>query len=157
MNFFLGGFGGINATDGAGGGDSTWGSEYPVYMKSTDLVPNTSPGPSQTWVFVDERQDCINWGNYMTDMAGDTPSDPGSYEFNQDMPGMYHNRSAGYTFADGHAEIKHWLDPRTTPALMQKLNTGVDAVNGPAANGLFVPRDMDVQWLQLHTVRPIPK
>jgi prepilin-type processing-associated H-X9-DG protein len=91
----------------------------------------------------------------MTDMAGDTPSDPAQYEFNQDMPGMYHNRSAGFAFADGHAEIQHWLDPRTTPPLMTP-STAADAVNGPAANGLFVPRDVDVRWLQLRSVRPFP-
>jgi prepilin-type processing-associated H-X9-DG protein len=152
MNFFWGGFGGKNASDGSG--DSSWGNNYPVYMKTTDLTPVQSPGPSETWVFIDERQDCINWGNYMTDMAGDSPSEPALYEFNEDMPGMYHNRSAGFAFADGHAEIQHWLDPRTTPPYSIP-NTGAGAINGPAANGLPVPRDVDVRWMQLHTVRAL--
>jgi prepilin-type processing-associated H-X9-DG protein len=26
---------------------------------------------------------------------------PVLYEFSEDMPGMYHNRSAGFAFADG--------------------------------------------------------
>jgi prepilin-type processing-associated H-X9-DG protein len=68
---------------------------------------------------------------------------------------MYHDRSAGFAFADGHAEIHHWLDSRTTPPLVQP-STVPDAVNGPAASGLFVPRDVDVRWLQLHSVRPLP-
>jgi len=152
MNFFWGGFGGYGAADGQG--DSSWGSLYPVYMKTTDLTANQSPGPTETWVFVDERQDCINWGNYMTDMSGDTPSEPALYEFNEDMPGMYHNRSAGFAYADGHAEIQHWLDPRTTPPLTAP-STAAGAIGGPAANGLPVPRDVDVRWLQLHTVRPL--
>lgn len=105
-----------------------------------------------TWVFVDERQDCINWGNYLTDMQGDTPSEPGNYQFDEDMPGMYHNRSAGFSFADGHAEIVHWFDPRTTPALVQ--NAGVSIGGGPASPPLAVPYDQDVRWLQLHTTRP---
>jgi prepilin-type N-terminal cleavage/methylation domain-containing protein/prepilin-type processing-associated H-X9-DG protein len=151
MNFFFGGFGGYNAASGTG---LAWGNLYPVYMKTTDLSPMQSPGPSQTWVFVDERQDCINWGNYMTDMAGDAPSDPSLYEFNQDMPGMYHDRSAGFAFADGHSTIQHWLDPRTTPPLL-KPNTAPGAINGPAANPLRVGGDVDVRWLQLHTVRPL--
>jgi prepilin-type processing-associated H-X9-DG protein len=90
----------------------------------------------------------------MTDMAGDSPLNPGIFEFEQDMPGQYHNNSAGFAFADGHAEIEHWLDLRTVPPLMNpsQLSTTVDAVNGPAANGLPVPRDVDVRWLQLHTV-----
>jgi prepilin-type processing-associated H-X9-DG protein len=71
---------------------------------------------------------------------------------------MYHVRSAGFAFADGHAEIVHWQDPRTTPPLqVSGYNTGGggDVINGPAANGLPVPRDVDVRWLQLHAVRPI--
>jgi prepilin-type N-terminal cleavage/methylation domain-containing protein/prepilin-type processing-associated H-X9-DG protein len=154
MNFFWGGFGGQGAADGTG--DGSWGGNYPVYMKTTDLTANQSPGPCDTWVFVDERQDCINWGNYLTDMAGDDPSDPALYAFNEDMPGMYHDRSAGFAFADGHASIQHWLDPRTTPPL-DPPTTGSGAIGGPAANGLAVPRDVDVRWLQLHTVRPLAK
>ncbi|HUD46389.1 MAG TPA: prepilin-type N-terminal cleavage/methylation domain-containing protein [Candidatus Baltobacteraceae bacterium] len=150
MNFYLGGFGGQGM--GANGGPA-WGNLYPVYMKSTDLIPVQSPGPSDTWVFVDERQDCINWGNYAADMTGDDPSDPGLYEFSEDMPGMYHDRSAGYAFADGHASIQHWLDPRTTPPL--DPSTATDG--GPAVPALFVPRDVDVRWIQLHSVRPLPQ
>ena len=114
MNFFLGGFGG----DGANGMVS--GNQYPVYRKTTDLISGLSPGPSDTWVFVDERQDCINWGNYATDMAGDTPNQPANYAFSEDMPGMYHNRSAGFAFADGHATIQHWLDPENHAAARSK-------------------------------------
>jgi prepilin-type N-terminal cleavage/methylation domain-containing protein/prepilin-type processing-associated H-X9-DG protein len=152
MNFFWGGFGGQNASGGVGVG--SWGSLYPVYMKTTDLIAIQSPGPVDTWVFIDERQDCINWGNYLTDMAGDTPNEPAQYAFDQDMPGVYHDNSAGFAFADGHASIQHWLDPRTCPPI-GKESTGVDAVNGPAANGLPVPRDEDVRWLQLHSARPM--
>jgi prepilin-type processing-associated H-X9-DG protein len=149
MNFFLGGFGGIGA------GDfyylPGWGATYPIYMKTTDLAPGRSPGPSDTWVFLDERQDCINWGNFGTDMAGDTPNDPAQYAFAEDMPGMYHNRSAGFAWADGHATIQHWLDLRTTPPLDPSTVTD----GGPAVPPLQVPRDVDVRWLQLHSVRPL--
>ena len=117
MNFYLGGFGenGLN--------DTTTGNAYPVYLKTTALVPILSPGPSDTWVFIDERQDCINWGNYACDMSGDSPLQPAAFEFSEDMPGMYHNRSAGFAYADGHANIQHWLDYRTTPPL-QAPNPG---------------------------------
>jgi prepilin-type N-terminal cleavage/methylation domain-containing protein/prepilin-type processing-associated H-X9-DG protein len=150
MNFFLGGFGGEGlGTDGG----PAWGNLYPVYVKTTDLTTTQSPGPSDTWVFLDERQDCINWGNYLQDMSGDVPGNPALYQFSEDMPGMYHNRSAGFAFADGHASIQHWLDPRTTPPL--DPSTATDG--GPAVPNLFVPRDVDVRWLQLHTVKAIPQ
>jgi prepilin-type N-terminal cleavage/methylation domain-containing protein/prepilin-type processing-associated H-X9-DG protein len=154
MNFYFGGFGGEGASSGAGVGP--WGSLYPVYLKTTDLTPNQSPGPVDTWVFLDERQDCINWGNYLTDMSGDDPSNPGLYEFNEDMPGMYHDRAAGFAFADGHASIQQWKDARTTPPL-QPPTPGSTAIGGPAASGLPVPRDQDVRWLQLHAARPSAK
>jgi prepilin-type N-terminal cleavage/methylation domain-containing protein len=147
MNFFLGGFGGETETADA---------QYPIYVKTTDLIPGASPGPVDTFVFVDERQDCINWGNYATDMTGDSPSEPGLYEFSEDMPGMYHDRSAGFALADGHAIIQHWLDSRTTPPLTPP-SMGASGTTGPAANGLPVPRDVDVRWLQLHSVRPLPQ
>jgi prepilin-type N-terminal cleavage/methylation domain-containing protein/prepilin-type processing-associated H-X9-DG protein len=147
MNFYLGGFG-----DYGMGGVRGMSGIYPIYMKTTDLISSQSPGPSDTWVFLDERQDCINWGNYATDMTGDVPAQPGLYEFSEDMPGMYHNRSAGFAFADGHASIEHWLDIRTTPPL--DPSTATDG--GPAVPALFVPRDVDVRWLQLHSVRAIP-
>jgi prepilin-type N-terminal cleavage/methylation domain-containing protein/prepilin-type processing-associated H-X9-DG protein len=154
MNFYLGGFGGVGASHGEGVG--AWAADYPVYEKSTDLIAGLSPGPVDTWVFVDERQDCINLGNYLADMAGDTPNQPSAYQFNQDMPGMYHDRSAAFAFADGHASMQHWQDYRTTPALDSKINTEVGAINGPAANGLPVQGDVDVRWIQLHSVRPLP-
>jgi prepilin-type N-terminal cleavage/methylation domain-containing protein/prepilin-type processing-associated H-X9-DG protein len=155
MNFFFGGFAGYTADTPVEGGGAPWGTDYPLYFKTTDLTPNQSRGPTDTFVFLDERQDCVNWGNYMTDMAGDSPSNPALYEFYQDMPGMYHDRAAGFAFADGHAIIQRWLDYRTTPPYVP-VNTAKDAVNGPAANGLAVPRDVDVRWLQLHTVLAVP-
>jgi len=158
MNFFLGGFGGQGVGPQKGEGPVTWGNNYPIYLKTTDLVSSLSPGPTQTFVFIDERQDSINWGNYQTDMAGDSPYNDGVYEFDQDMPGFLHNNSCGLSFADGHAEMHHWLDPRTCPALESPnaLNAQQYAINGPAASPLAVPRDMDVRWLQLHTVKATP-
>jgi prepilin-type processing-associated H-X9-DG protein len=155
MNFFLGGFGGYNASKGVGVG--SWGADYPVYEKSTDLIAGLSPGPVDTWVFVDERQDCINVGNYLADMYGDTPNEPQAYQFNQDMPGMYHDRSASYAFADGHASIQHWLDNRTTPPLATIKDLGQGGVNFPyTQDPCSVPGDVDVRWIQLHSVRPLP-
>jgi prepilin-type processing-associated H-X9-DG protein len=152
MNFFLGGFGG----QGLGAVGGAWGSLYPIYMKTTDLIHFRSPGPSETWVFVDERQDCINWGDYLTDMSGGDPKDPGLYAFDEDMPGMYHNRSASFAFADGRVAMQHWLDFRTTPPYAQP-NPASDYIGGPAVPSLDVPDDGDVRWLQVHAVLPLPR
>jgi prepilin-type N-terminal cleavage/methylation domain-containing protein/prepilin-type processing-associated H-X9-DG protein len=163
MNFFLGGFGGQNAGAQKGEGGKTWGQYYPVYFKTTDLVSQLSPGPAQTFVFIDERYDCINWGNYMTDMSGDYDHNSGEFAFSEDMPAFYHNNSGTLSFADGHAEIRHWLNVKYTMPALTPVSTldsspdnAVGAINGPAADGFPAPRDVDVAWLQAHSVTAIP-
>jgi len=139
MNFFLGGF---------AGGYGGWGapvSSMNLYFKTTDLSGGLAPGAVKTFLFLDEREDVINWGNFMTDMTGYSPNNPAAFQFNQDLPGMYHNRACGFSFCDGHAEIKKWLDGRTTPPIN---SSGYPPMVWP------VPRDVDVAWLQDRTVRP---
>jgi len=158
MNFFMGGFAGGSAAGGVG--VRGWGSSYPVYYRMGDLTAlGSSPGAARTYVFVDERSDCINWGNFMTDMSGYPTSptanpSPGLYEWNEDLPASYHNLACGFSFADGHSEIHRWHDGTTTPPI---------APNGQLAGGKgsgqqwFAPYSKDVAWMQDVTVRPIPK
>jgi len=54
----------------------------------------------------------------MTEMDGYSPPDPSAYAFTSDLPGMYHLRACGFSFADGHSELHKWLDGRTTPPLV---------------------------------------
>jgi len=153
MNFFIGGFGGYGAAQGAG--DSAWGGLYPVYLKLADLNSLTaSPGPAKTYVFIDERSDCINWGNFLTDMTGyptpTTPSQPGAYKWNEDLPASYHNRACGLSFADGHSEIHKWLEGSTCPPLVPGQLTG-----GKGSGTTWpCPYSKDMTWMQDHTVRP---
>src|SRR5665811_1732693 len=60
MNLYLGGFGGTSE----GTFDETI---WHLYLKSSDL---NVPGPDKIFVFLDEREDAINWGNFYTDMSG---------------------------------------------------------------------------------------
>ena len=62
-----------------------------------------------------------------------------------DFPASYHNNAAGFSFADGHAEIHKWRDPRTSPDL--KLNGGI-------ALNVAQPNNVDVKWMQDKTTRP---
>ena len=59
-----------------------------------------------------------------------------------DYPASYHNRSAGFAFADGHSEIHHWVDPRTVPPLTTRLQLNVSS-----------PNNKDVWWMQDHSTR----
>ncbi len=133
MNLFLGGFHGENPD-----------SKYLLYLKYAQLA---NPGAVKVFVFIDEREDAINWGNFGTDMTGYQPPSPASYNW-LDLPASYHGKAGGLSFADGHAEIHRWRDPRTMPPLI----TGGLTFNGYSA--IPSPRNQDVAWMQDRTTRP---
>jgi prepilin-type processing-associated H-X9-DG protein len=64
------------------------------------------------FVFLDEHPDWINDGWYIFCYGGG-PGDNSSWS---DLPSSYHNGAAGFSFADGHSEIKRWLVSTTQPA-----------------------------------------
>jgi prepilin-type N-terminal cleavage/methylation domain-containing protein/prepilin-type processing-associated H-X9-DG protein len=105
-----------------------------VYLKQSDMI---DPGPSKTWVFLDEREDSINDGYFVVDMIG-YPNSPASARI-VDYPASYHNRAGGFSFADGHSEIKRWTDGRTTPTLKK----GQDLMLNVASS-----KNNDVYWMQ---------
>jgi type II secretory pathway pseudopilin PulG len=135
MNLYLGGFAGTD-------GGWQFASPYRIFLKTTDL---SAPGPARTFVFVEQRVDQINWGNFITDMSG-YPNSPAQYTF-QDLPNMIHNLACGFSFADGHTELRRWLDPRTTPSLYY----GPTPLPGWPWN---TPNNPDVAWLQAHATAP---
>ncbi len=150
MNLYVGGFA-PNPKDGPGyngpgGTDGHWDWAHPYRIYATLASINT-PGPSQIFVFLDMREDHVNWSNFMTYMLG-WPNQPAQYAWNSDMPGWYHNLACGFSFADGHSEIHRWRDSRTTTPLLPP---------GQAADlsGIIPsPRNMDIGWLQDHSTRP---
>jgi type II secretory pathway pseudopilin PulG len=109
------------------------------YTQFTKLGDLSFHGPSQTFVFVDEREDSINDGWFPIDMTGYDPVVPASYLL-VDLPGAYHSRSGTFSFADGRAELHRWTDSRTVPP----LRVGSFVGRGP------MPGNQDVDWLQNH-------
>ncbi len=112
-----------------------------VYRKLGDM---TRPGPSRTFVLLDEREDSINDAFWCVQMNG-YPDQPAQWTL-VDYPASYHNKAAGFSFADGHSEIKKWLDPRTVPAL--KPGQGI-------ALGNASPNNPDVFWCQERATRRV--
>jgi prepilin-type N-terminal cleavage/methylation domain-containing protein/prepilin-type processing-associated H-X9-DG protein len=74
---------------------------YRTYGKSSDVI---GPSPSALWVLIDEDEHSINDAGFGIGMN--------TAEW-IDWPGTYHNGACGLAFADGHSEIKRWVDPRT--------------------------------------------
>ena len=140
MALWLGGFWGAMPTEfGQGLASPPW----RMYRRLDDL---RDPGPTLTALFWDQREDSINWGNFAIDMSG-FPDHPEQARFVQDMPGSYHHRAGGLSFADGHSEIRRWRDDRTMPPLRKDSNwiAGV--------NVLRSPNNRDIFWLQERATR----
>jgi len=132
MNLWIGGFGGVDAGLSGGG-------QWRLYFKESDMV---DPGPAKTFVLLDLREDSIDIGNFAVDMRG-WPDEPALTSF-YDLPGSYHNGAGGLSFADGHSEIRKWVDGRTTPPLVR---------DGNIMDHLQTPANRDIIWLQERCTR----
>ena len=63
--------------------------------------------------------------------------------FDGDFPGMYHHFACGFSFADGHSEIKKWKDGRTLGIRTTYTTT--------FPFGLFQRANLDILWVQERT------
>ncbi len=105
-------------------------SKYPPYQRLSRI-----PSPSLLFVHLDEREDSINDGTFFSD------ADNRGHLI--DIPASYHAGSAGFSFADGHAELHKWWSwwinqPIQSYAINNHTLTGSDM------------RDSD--WLAQHAV-----
>jgi len=89
---------------------------YAVNRKTGDI---TKPGPSTAFVLLDEHQNSIDDGHFGFNPEGDKW---------MNLPGMWHNNGCNFSFADGHADVLKWRDPRT---LQIKVINTVSTANNP--------------------------
>ena len=127
MNGFIegGAYGNEHGNTDMGTADSHWYSGYYSYHKMSQIK---FPSPSKLWVFVDEHPDSINDGWTIMN-----PTDLNSWV---DLPASYHNGACGFGFADGHAEIKKWLEQSTKVRVRQQQY-----------NGFPAPKSRDIPWI----------
>ena len=93
MNSFFGRFSIGNDPTATG---RNWGFNDRIqFLKQSDC-----PAPSKTWLTLDEHPDSINDGYFINNSSATAW---------QDIPASYHNGACGFSFADGHSEIKKWL------------------------------------------------
>ena len=116
------------------------GGTYQQFIKEADYIALTA---SMLWVFVDEHPDSINdcgLGVQMPTVIGNLKETSWV-----DVPANYHNDACGFGFADGHAEIHKWQDPRSYFPIQYNdyLYNGV--------HPLYQQNNLDIIWLGQHT------
>ncbi len=105
-------------------------TKYKVFKKNSDLATH---GAAKFYVLLDEHPDSINAGGFANMMVESVAA-----TFMVDFAASYHNGAAGISFADGHAEIKKWLDPRSKPPVRY---------NNSLQLGVSQPNNQDIVWL----------
>jgi prepilin-type N-terminal cleavage/methylation domain-containing protein/prepilin-type processing-associated H-X9-DG protein len=127
------------------GGNAGWlnGSPYDSagsvanWLQYGKLGTISRPSPSMLWVLMDEHPDSINDTGMSVEMA-QTGADARIIDF----PASYHNGACGISFADGHSEIKKWLDGRTRAKATYTYTLQLNVAS---------PNNQDVAWLQDRT------
>jgi prepilin-type N-terminal cleavage/methylation domain-containing protein/prepilin-type processing-associated H-X9-DG protein len=91
-----------------GGKSWGWGNAYIQMLKLSQVR-----SPSMTWLTLDEHPDSVNDAFWINGV------DTGTWG---DFPGSQHNGACGFSFADGHAEIKKWLSGATKQKVYYDYN-----------------------------------
>ena len=103
----------------------------------TKTVQINRPAPVMSMVFADESEYTIDDGYFAVQVNTDTW---------QNYPAYRHGGSASFSFADGHGEVKKWVEPST--ATLKVPEGFVPAVK----NG--TQRNRDLQWLSDRFINP---
>lgn len=90
----------MNAFVGNKGDGQAINSSWAQFLKTTAILK-----PTDIYVFLDEHPDSINDGWFVFCTAGD----PAERDAWSDLPASYHNGACGFSFADGHSQIKKWF------------------------------------------------
>lgn len=100
-------------------------------LKTSDL----KLGAANTWVLLDECPDSINDSFFAVQMQ------PGTSSVWTDVPASTHNGACGFSFADGHVELKKWLDANSKAAVRRRSPCPDNSLHAPD----------DLSWLQQRT------
>lgn len=114
--------------------DTSWNASCYNYLKASSI---TLP-QGMAFVFLEENPNSINDGFWAS-----VPNQPYYWV---DLPAIYHNNACELSFADGHVEIRKWIDQ----VVLQGIDHGATAT---PAQPLTCP---DCPWMQARetTVKP---
>ncbi len=111
-----------------------------LYRQVGDIV---DPGPSRSFIFLDERAESINDDCFELDQFKRWDDAPNNKIVS--WPALYHGGAGSLAFADGHCEGRKWKDLRTTPARIPPPS--LPGTPSPS------PNNPDVTWLQERSTR----
>ena len=109
----------------------------PIYLNALKFCEIVDPPPSRRFVFVDEHEVTINDG-YFDIVMHATGLD---FSWSWDWPASRHGGSGVFSFADGHSELKKWLDARTHASIDINSYLGL----------CRQPNNPDIAWVQERT------
>jgi len=128
----------VNPIDSAGFATAQWvgvtGGPWCVYRNLTSFQ---RPGPSSTFVFIEESHITIDDGFFA--------NDPGNAFMWLNLPAVLHRSASNLSFADGHAQSRKWTDGRMINAAWSTPT--------PANLGAS-PFNPDLPWLLSVTTAP---
>jgi prepilin-type N-terminal cleavage/methylation domain-containing protein len=104
-------------------------TSYAVYTKLSDMV---KPGPSKTWVFIEENPYSIDDAYFVVDPRQTTSWD--------NLPAVLHGNASVLAYADGHTDAHRWTDQSMMTATPTSPTGNVGA--WPAATN-----SVDLAWL----------
>jgi len=128
----------VSGNIGIGAGNAEDGPWDSIYKHIKKVGEFTYPGPSETWVYLDEHPCSINDAGFFNPHVNAWV----------DQPASYHNGAAGFAFADGHSEIHKWTASLNTPAA-KKVDYNFNGVTATAV----VRGDKDLSWMSYRAGR----
>jgi prepilin-type N-terminal cleavage/methylation domain-containing protein/prepilin-type processing-associated H-X9-DG protein len=109
----------------------------PQFWWATKMSQVIVPGPSQSWLILDEHPDSID-----DEILYINPGDASGTGLFTELPGSNHDGACGVGYADGHAEVHKWQSAATTPPVTYTSIHSVVSIRNP-----------DLGWLAQRTPR----
>jgi prepilin-type processing-associated H-X9-DG protein len=124
------------------GGDNVNNPGYRQFLKMVQI-----PDPTEIFVFLDEHPSSIDDGYFLekdSPVTGTVGMNSVAVNEWHDLPASYHNRSAAFSFADGHAALHHWLKSTTYLPPIPQTYLPIQIPSTPA------DEDADFDWVVNH-------
>jgi len=118
------------------------GGNWPQFYNVKKTGDFHYPGPSDTWVLLDENANSDDDATFYVnpaDVSGTGTAIP-------ELPGSLHGNSAGMVFGDGHSEVHVWKS-----GAIKAYDSSISSANTWLQNVSVQSGDKDLLWLAQHT------